>query len=322
MTTFLCRMNFIHKNKKDHRMNKLSVTFVLFIALLSLSACSERVKNPRWVINEVLVVNDKNFVDDYGQRSGWIEIFNNTGKTQDIGGYFLTNDKSNPRKYPIPKGDILTKVAPYQHILFWANNKPYQGTFHISFELDPNIDNYIALFDESGEKLIDEVIIPKGQISDVSWGYKKDGNKYAKDQTIQLTELEKVTPSTNNYTLDKNEKVERFRQNDKFGASMTITSMLVVFGALILLYLVFKILGKVSTKIAQKKNAKVVPGINESLSQEDISGEVLTAIFMALHDDQNDTHDFENTILTFDKVSKNYSPWSSKIYTLREVPRR
>lgn len=304
-------------------MNKLSVYVILFLAVLSFSACSNRQNNPPWVINEVLVINEENFVDDYGRRSGWIEIFNNTARTQDIGGYFLTNDKSNPRKYPIPKGDVLTIVAPHQHVLFWANNKPYQGTFHISFELDPDKENYIALYDESGLKLIDEIIIPKGQVADVSWGYKMDGEKYAQDHTDQLTVLDKVTPSTNNYTLDKNEKVEKFRQNDKFGASMTITSMLVVFSALILLYVVFRMIGKASAKVTQKKSENTsISKDGETTISEELSGEVLTAIFMALHENQNEVHDFENTTLTFSPVNKNYSPWSSKIYGLRELPRR
>ena len=116
-------------------MTKISKYFALFLILTVFIACSERVKNPNLIINEVLVINESNYVDNYGQRSGWIEIFNNTAKTQDIGGLFLTNDKLNPRKYPIPKGDVLTKIAPYQHVLFWANNKPYQGTFYVSFEI-------------------------------------------------------------------------------------------------------------------------------------------------------------------------------------------
>ena len=36
----------------------------------------------------------------------------------------------------------------------------------------------------------------------------------------------------------------------------------------------------------------------------------------------DDNHDIENTILTINKVTKNYSPWSSKIYTLRETPHK
>ncbi|MCE5205240.1 MAG: lamin tail domain-containing protein [Porphyromonadaceae bacterium] len=304
-------------------MKKLSKHLAFFLILPLCIACSSRVQNPRFVINEVLVINEQNYVDDYGQRSGWIEIFNNTAKTQDLGGLFLTNDRSNPRKYPIPKGDVLTKLAPHQHVLFWANNKPYQGTFYISFELNPDAENYIALYDESGTKLIDEVTIPKGQLPDVSWGYKTDGVKFNREGANMLAVLEKVTPSTNNYTLDKNEKVERFKHQDKFGASMTITSMLVVFLALVLLYIVFKLVGKGSVGLNKRKKEKdttVTEGVKPETNE--IPGEVLSAIFMALHEEQSDVHDFEHTILTFNKINRNYSPWSSKIYGLRQTPRK
>ena len=40
---------------------------------------------------------------------------------------------------------------------------------------------------------------------------------------------EKVTPSTNNLTLDSNEKIDNFKQNDSLGIGMTITAMAVVF---------------------------------------------------------------------------------------------
>ena len=105
---------------------------------------------------------------------------------------------------------------------------------------------------------------------------------------------------------------------------MTITSMLVVFVALVLLYFVFKIVGKTSVRIAKRKNKSSgevkVSGIKDT--SDDISGEVLSAIFMALHEEQNNVHDIEHTILTMDKINRRYSPWSSKIYSLRELPRK
>ena len=42
---------------------------------------------------------------------------------------------------------------------------------------------------------------------------------------------------------------------------------------------------------------------------------------MAIHLYYSEMHDKENTVLTIDKVSKTYSPWSSKIYGLRQHPR-
>jgi len=53
-----------------------------------------------------------------------------------------------------------------------------------------------------------------------------------------------------------------------------------------------------------------------------MSGEVNAAIAMALHLYQSEMHDYENTVLTIQKVSRNYSPWSSKIYTLRKTPNK
>jgi len=45
---------------------------------------------------------------------------------------------------------------------------------------------------------------------------------------------------------------------------------------------------------------------------------VLAAIFMALHEEQEVVHDYENTVLTMDRVIRNYSPWNSKLYGLRQ----
>ena len=51
-------------------------------------------------------------------------------------------------------------------------------------------------------------------------------------------------------------------------------------------------------------------------------GEVIAAISMAMHEMQNDVHDVEDTVLTITRVKRTYSPWSSKIYTLRELPKK
>jgi predicted metal-dependent enzyme (double-stranded beta helix superfamily) len=54
----------------------------------------------------------------------------------------------------------------------------------------------------------------------------------------------------------------------------------------------------------------------------DTLAEVAAVISYALHLYQQDIHDYENMILTIQKVVRPYSPWSSKIYGLRQIPRR
>lgn len=266
-------------------------------------------------INEVLVVNEDNFVDDYGKRHPWIELYNNSAGTVDLRGCYLTDDKNNPKKYMIPKGDVLTKVPPYQHTLFWADDQPTRGTFHVNFTLDPTKDNYIALYDADGTTLIDEVVVPAGQKADISYGLDMDG-------TGKWTTLTKVTPSTNNVTLDTNAKVENFQNNDSFGIGMTITAMAVVFLGLLVLFLVFKQIGNAAIKASQRNAAKAAAAsgakVSDNAGRE--SGEIFAAISMALYEMSDDNHDIENTVLTIRKVQRSYSPWSSKIYSLRQTP--
>ncbi|MDR1162178.1 MAG: OadG family protein [Tannerellaceae bacterium] len=284
--------------------------FLLFLLLCSIGVQAQRVTSMR--INEVLVINDDNFVDDYGKRSGWIELYNPSAGSVNIRGCFLTDDEDNPKKYPIPKGDVLTKVSPGQHVLFWADGIASRGTFHLNFTLDPFKENYIALYDADGRTLVDEIRIPVGQRADISYGRKVDG----KDDWVYF---EKVTPSTNNLTLDTNEKLDNFKVNDSIGIGMTLTAMAVVFLGLILLYLCFKGIGNVAIS-ASKRRAQKASG--EGKETSDVSGEVLAAISAALYELNEDVHDIENTVLTIQKVKRNYSPWSSKIYGLREIPRK
>lgn len=264
-------------------------------------------------LNEVLVINEDNFVDDYGVRSGWIELFNSSPATVNLGGCFLTNDKNNKTMYMIPKGDVLTKIPPRQHVLFWADKKASRGTFHLNFELNRDKENYIAFYDADGKTLIDEVTIPAGQHADVSYGLAHDGTK------APWESLAKVTPSSNNEILNTNKKIENFQTNDAWGIGMTLTAMVVVFLGLLLLFLVFKYVGITAIKAGLRRSIKASGNGDHAKTGEPASGEVYAAIFTALYEvTDEDAHDLENMVLTIHKVARNYSPWNSKIYGLRE----
>ncbi len=293
--------------------NKRFDVLLLLMVLFSFGVKAQLTTSVR--INEVLVINEENFMDDYGHRHPWFELYNNSAGTVDLGGCFLTDDKNNPKKYPIPKGDVHTKIAPYQHALFWADSEEQRGTFHVSFTFDPEKENYVALFDSDGKTLIDEVTIPVGQRADVSYGRSSDG-------TGEWVNFARVTPNANNITQNTNEKVENFQTNDSWGIGMTITAMAVVFCGLIVLYVLFKQIGNASIRASQRRAEKAVAdrgGIVTANSGQ-ASGEVLAAISMALYELGDDNHDIENTVLTIRKVQRRYSPWSSKIYGLRETP--
>ena len=304
-------------------MNKKRIgIFITLVAVVCLGLNAQRATSLK--INEVLVTNEQNYQDDYGLHNAWIEIFNTSFASVNIEGCYLTNDKDNPTKYPIPKGDILTQIKPRQHTLFWADGMPNRGTFHVNFTLDPNKENYIALYDSNGKTLIDEVTIPAGILADQSYARQEDGS--ANWVIKGGGEHSYVTPSTNNMTQDKNEKIENFKKHDADGFGMAIIAMSVVFIGLILLYVSFKIVGNIAVKLG-KKNAMKAIGITDKAEAKEKnlgshSGEEAAAIAMALHEFMNDAHDVEDMILTINKVKRTYSPWSSKIYTLRQTPKR
>ena len=292
----------------------------------ALSSCTAPDTGSKIVINEVLVDNQDNFQDDYGVHSGWVEIFNTSYNSVNLAGCYLkvSSEPGDTLSYFIPKGDVLTAISPRQHALFWADGAPRRGTFHTNFVLSKTRDNWVGLYD-SGRKLLDEVVVPAGVLkTDQSYARVSDGADQweVKDDS----ETKYVTPSTNNQTLEGNPKMDKFEQHDSAGLGMTITAMTVVFTGLILLYLCFRIIGKVAVKL-RKRNAMKAQNVTDKQEAKErglgeAPGEVIAAISMALHEAQGADHDVEETILTISRVKRSYSPWSSKIYTLRETPHK
>ena len=292
----------------------------------ALSSCTAPDTGSKIVINEVLVDNQDNFQDDYGVHSGWVEIFNTSYNSVNLAGCYLkvSSEPGDTLSYFIPKGDVLTAISPRQHALFWADGAPRRGTFHTNFVLSKTRDNWVGLYD-SGRKLLDEVVVPVGVLkTDQSYARVSDGADQweVKDDS----ETKYVTPSTNNQTLEGNPKMDKFEQHDSAGLGMTITAMTVVFIGLILLYISFRIIGKVAVKL-RKRNAMKAQNVTDKQEAKErglgeAPGEVIAAISMALHEAQGADHDVEETILTISRVKRSYSPWSSKIYTLRETPHK
>ena len=308
-------------------MNKRRIGWLLSLAMiLGLTSCEEKEVNTKLILNEVLIENQTNFQDDYGVHSAWIEVFNQSYSSANLAAYLLkvSNQPGDTATYFIPKGDVLTIVKPRQHALFWADGQPNRGTFHTNFVMDGSTDTWVGLFD-SGKNLVDQIVIPANTLqADQSYARVSDASK---EWEVKGAVADKyVTPSTNNKTLDSNAKMEKFQQHDKAGIGMSITAMSVVFFGLILLYISFRLIGKFAVSL-RRKNAMEAKDITckqeaKEMKLGEAPGEVIAAISLAMHEMQSDVHDVEDTVLTITRVMRSYSPWSSKIYTLREKPRR
>jgi hypothetical protein len=55
-------------------------------------------------------------------------------------------------------------------------------------------------------------------------------------------------------------------------------------------------------------------------ADDSIQNEIVSVIAIAVHKYVNEVMEYENTVLTIQQVIKPYSPWSSKIYGLRQQP--
>jgi len=127
--------------------------------------------------------------------------------------------------------------------------------------------------------------------------------------------IQDTVKSLNNITLNLS-NIEKGN-----GILITIVGMGVVFFALALLSIFFILLTK-ALKINFKGNNYKSDKTTQTDKLIDTTGEIDAAISLALHLHFSELHDYENTVLTINKVQRTYSPWSSKIYGLRNYPRK
>ncbi len=108
---------------------------------------------------------------------------------------------------------------------------------------------------------------------------------------------------------------EEFVRQDPYGAAMAAISMLTVLTVLALVAIVFQNIDNV-INLFSKLFTRKDKALSEVAVQEKVksSGDEIAAIAMALYLYKNELHDYESMTLTMNKISKTYSPWSSKIY--------
>ncbi len=117
------------------------------------------------VINEILALNKStNYDPDYKRFSDWIELKNQTDKTIDLKGFYLSNDWKNPKKWCFSKS---VKIKPKSYLLIWADKADGElKAIHTNFKLNRK-KGEVILSDKNGY-FIDEISYPK-QSYDISY---------------------------------------------------------------------------------------------------------------------------------------------------------
>ena len=307
---------------------------VILIALLMLcvtGALADGTKSLR--LSEVAI-------GDSAHGGPWIEIENISWGTQNLGGFYITNDPAVfnqeltaperiKKMHLIPTGNPITQITPQNCLLLYADGHDNLGIQHMDFTLQPG--DVVALYNGNGVDLIDSVTIP----TDI-----KASQSYAIDFAKKTWSIcNEPTPTlANDYkTAKQNNKIAEFKEKDPYGFAMSILAMGVVFGCLILLYVFFSIFGRIAKTLSSKaettpqpKTRPVKPGSkhkhskhhSSKESEEEVAAmlavtqatagsgdEELDVALIALTLDAELAHDDESGVIT---IQERPSEWTDK----------
>ena len=304
---------------------------IFILSILSLFAASSLHSQNMsdLLIGEVLVENTDGILDGSGQRNGWIELFNTSNGTVKFGGCYLSDDKTDLRKYHIPTTDRAAQLGPRQSVVFFTSGDSSQGTFYTNFKLRKGSTLYLVSND--GKTIIDQVEIPADLPADHSVMRVPTGVK-AMDFVDRISG--NPTPGSYNGDVDAKSKSEVMKEKDPHGWVLTLIAVMVVFTALLILSFIFGRIGnyhkgsktekpkkvKKAKKVKEGEiNPEIAAAISMALSQE-FGGEVYAAIALALHDYiGGGVHDQESFILTINPTPG--STWADKAQNFRQLPR-
>lgn len=285
------------------------------------------------VISEAMAQPDEtSLLDDYGNREGWIEIYNTSTGTVNLGGCFLTDDKGDLKKSLITKSDLRTQLGPRQVMLFHATGNNELGTFYTSFTLKPGSKVYLVSND--GRTIVDSLAIP------ATLPRGKSVSKFPLDNKKLRWGGEKVgtpSPMVVNGSQNAESNAEKMARNDPHGFILALVSISVVFSALAILWFLFWLLferpaKKKAAKAAAPAKKAAVADLPAGKGTDEIAaaialaldmeggGDTYAAIALAMHLYMSEcAHDQESFVVTI-KPSEN-SAWRAHGRTLRRSPR-
>ena len=103
------------------------------------------------VINEFMADNETTVVDQDGEYDDWIELFNNGDIDINVGGYYLSDDGSDPYQWMFPDTSIMAGG----YLIIWADDDEGQEGLHANFKLSKSGET--ILLSDNGQNLLDQV---------------------------------------------------------------------------------------------------------------------------------------------------------------------
>ena len=124
--------------------------------------------------------------------------------------------------------------------------------------------------------------------------------------------------STSRFHYHVPKQSERILASDPHGGGLALVAIAVVFFALVCIFFIMNYYGKAIMKVQDRKSKKAVAK-GEAIAptkSKDVAGEVYAAIAAAIYAYEADLHDEEDTVITFQKVERAWTPWNAKFYNM------
>ena len=149
---------------------------ILFIsAMLIFFSCSKSDDNKGrgLIINEFLASNDFCCTDEQGDYDDWVELYNDSNSSIDIGGMYFTDTPDDENPYLIPNTDSSkTTIPPGEYLILWCDDDQEQGVLHLSKKLKGSGES-IILMESDGVTVVDSYTY-ESQTTDISMGRDPD----------------------------------------------------------------------------------------------------------------------------------------------------
>jgi hypothetical protein len=151
------------------------------------SALNEAAYDPKPLayINEIIADNATVIADDHGDFDPWIELYNPSSQTVNLGGLYLTDDLLAPTKWAFPASTLLCGA---NRLLIWADGEPSEGPLHASFR--PSLAGGSVWLLDGQARVMDDLSYP-ALARNVSYGRVPDGGP-------ALASFAYATPATPN----------------------------------------------------------------------------------------------------------------------------
>jgi|SRR5690554_2406059 len=81
-------------------------------------------------VNEIVASNSASYSDENGKFGDWIEIYNGSNISVNIGGYYFSDDPAQPKKWQLSTNNSSSiTIGANSFLILWADGAPTDALF-------------------------------------------------------------------------------------------------------------------------------------------------------------------------------------------------